>query len=175
MQGFVNPYFADFLFYFPSVHGEARPTGEKSRRAGDVSASGAGVCRPQEDSGAVCAFPAERAAKSGAHRFRSHGAAATAVGDGTGCTVDPACSCRAALEDGYICPFRLAPIVKAKKQKIALAFQPYVWYNSPTFYWPVCWNWKTRRTQNLLRRFIPPWCKPLILQGFLKTEYVIWF
>ena len=32
-------------------------------------------------------------------------------------------------------------------------------------------NW----TQNLLRRFIPPFRKPLILQGFLKTEYVTCF
>ena len=40
---------------------------------------------------------------------------------------------------------------------------------------PVCWNWQTRRTQNLLRRFIPPFRKPLILQGFLKTEYVTCF
>ena len=99
----------------------------------------------------VCAFPVERAAKSGAHRFRSYGAAAAAVRDGTGCTADPACSCRAALEGGYICLLRLAPMpAKAKKQKIALAFQPYVWYNDSTFYWPVCWNWQTRRTQNPL-------------------------
>lgn len=32
-----------------------------------------------------------------------------------------------------------------------------------------------RETLHLLRRFIPPWRKPLILQGFLKTEYAIWF
>lgn len=30
-------------------------------------------------------------------------------------------------------------------------------------------------TKNLLRRFIPPFRKPLILQGFLKTEYVTCF
>lgn len=33
----------------------------------------------------------------------------------------------------------------------------------------------TSKTQNLLRRFIPPFRKPLILQGFLKTEYVTCF